>query len=307
MPGLSSRLRGYSMASTAYVLMGAVGALVAWAQAPESMMVVLRMGMAAAILGVFIGRASVWREVRRPGILRLVLVMGAVDAGALTLLFIAIRLTGVAVAMFLMFLSPVWVALLAPVVMKQPTDRIVWPSLGLALTGLGFVIVPQAIGSDMPLSFWGVVLALLAGLFMAAWMMSVSALRSRGLGSTAIVLSDCTLVALLVLPLGVWQTWAAGDGLTARDMIAVVLMATVCTAFAQTLWTEGVGLIPVQHVPILGFLTPLSAPLYAFLIVSEVPSVWTILGGVLIVAAGSLIVLFGSRRTVEEEAAAPGP
>jgi drug/metabolite transporter (DMT)-like permease len=66
------------------------------------------------------------------------------------------------------------------------------------------------------------------------------------------------------------------------------------------LWTEGVGMIPVQHVPILGYLEPMTAPLYAFVFVGEVPGVWTIAGGLLIVAAGALVVLKGTAGAAAE-------
>ncbi|HJW74574.1 MAG TPA: DMT family transporter [Thermoleophilia bacterium] len=79
------------------------------------------------------------------------------------------------------------------------------------------------------------------------------------------------------------QTWIVGSGLTSRDLVSGLILGTVCTAFTYMLWTEGVGFIPVQHVPILGYLEPLAAPPYAFVLVGEVPTFWTIAGGLLIV------------------------
>jgi len=56
-------------------------------------------------------------------------------------------------------------------------------------------------------------------------------------------------------------------------------------------------------VPILGYLEPLAAPLYAFVLVGETPGVWTLVGGLFIVGAGTLLVLKGSPEGVEEAAA----
>jgi len=196
--------------------------------------------------------------------------------------------------MFLIFLSPLWVALLAPVVLRQRTDRVVWPGLAIALGGLALIIVPPALGEELRLSVWGIAAGLLSGMLLAGFMMVVSALRRRGLRSATIVIAEGTLDALILLPLAVWQTWVSGDGLTARDLVAGLLLGTVCTAFTYMLWTEGVGFIPVQHVPILGYLEPLAAPLYAYLLVGEVPSGWTLAGGLLIITAGALVILRGS-------------
>lgn len=301
----SQRSRGYAMVSISYVIMGSIGALVTWVQAPESMLVLLRMAIAAAALAVFFARPRLWREIRRPGVLRLLLIMAALDSATLVLFFMSMRLTSVAIGMFLIFMSPLWVALLAPLVLRQRTEWIVWPSFVVAMGGLAFIVVPPALGEEMRFSLWGIVCGLLAGMLLAGFMMTVSALRARGLRSVTIVIAEGTLDAILLLPLAVWQTWIVGSGLTSHDLLSGLILGIVCTAFTYTLWTEGVGFIPVQHVPILGYLEPMSAPLYALLLVGEVPSGWTLLGGLLIVAAGALVVLKGEREAAAEAAAAP--
>ncbi|HRT53315.1 MAG TPA: hypothetical protein P5291_04500, partial [Flavobacteriales bacterium] len=68
------------------------------------------------------------------------------DSGALICFFIALREAGVAAGMFLFFTGPVFVAVLAPRVTGQRTDRVVWPSLGLALAGLAAILMPAITG-----------------------------------------------------------------------------------------------------------------------------------------------------------------
>ena len=290
----STRTRGYAMVAVAYAIMGSIGAIVTWAPGPSSMLVVLRMGIGALVLAVLFFRAPMWRELRRPSLVRPLLLMGVLDALTLLLFFVSARTTGVAIAMFLVFLSPLWVALLAPAVLRQPTDRVVWPGFGIAMAGLALIVVPPAMGEALDLSAWGIAAGLVSGLCLAGFMLVVSALRRRGLRSATIVIAEGFLDALILVPLAVWQTWVAGPGLTTTDLAAGLLLGTVCTAFTYMLWTEGVGMIPVQHVPILGYLEPMTAPLYAFVFVGEVPNVWTIAGGLLIVAAGALVVLRGT-------------
>jgi drug/metabolite transporter (DMT)-like permease len=48
----------------------------------------------------------------------------------------------------------------------------------------------------------------------------------------------------------------------------------------------------VQHAGIMGYLEPVSAPFYALVFLGQRPSLWTIAGGALIVAAGVLVVLY---------------
>ena len=61
--------------------------------------------------------------------------------------------------------------------------------------------------------------------------------------------------------------------------------------------------IKVQHSSILGYLEPVSGPIYALLLLGQAITGWIVLGGALIVAAGVLVVLFGER----EDQAPPAP
>ena len=302
-PDMTKLRRGYAMVAVSFVVMGSIGAVVDWAQAPASMLVVLRMGIGALVLAAVFARRPMLAEIRRPGIPRLLLAMGAIDAVTLLLFFSSVRMTNVAIAMFLLFLSPLWVALLAPPILGAKTDRIVWPAFGIALAGLACIIVPPAVGDELDLSLLGLIAALLSGIGLAGFMMTVNALRARGLRSATIVIVEGVLDVLILLPLAVWQTWVTGSGLTGRDIVAGLFLGTVCTAFAYLLLTEGMGFIPVQHVPILGYLEPLAAPLYAFVLVGETPGVWTLVGGLFIVGAGTLLVLKGTAEGAEEAAA----
>jgi len=299
-PDMTKLRRGYAMVAVSFVVMGSIGAVVDWAQAPASMLVVLRMGIGALVLAAVFARRPMLAEIRRPGIPRLLLAMGAIDAVTLLLFFSSVRMTNVAIAMFLLFLSPLWVALLAPPILGAKTDRIVWPAFGIALAGLACIIVPPAVGDELDLSLLGLIAALLSGIGLAGFMMTVNALRARGLRSATIVIVEGVLDAVILLPLAVWQTWVTGSGLTGRDIVAGLFLGTVCTAFAYLLLTEGMGFIPVQHVPILGYLEPLAAPLYAFVLVGETPGAWTLIGGLFIVGAGTLLVLKGKAAGTEE-------
>ncbi len=114
----------------------------------------LRFGIASLVLSLRLARRKTFAEYRRPGIAWRMLLMGVFDAGALICFFIALRETGVAAGMFLFFTGPVFVALLAPRLAKQPTDRVVWPSLGLALAGLAAILMPGLTGRQPLLRLW---------------------------------------------------------------------------------------------------------------------------------------------------------
>jgi len=291
----SRAAQGYLLVAGSFLIMGLIGALVDWATAPESALLVLRFATAGLVLGVVFARRRPLAGAGAPGVWPRLLVMGLVDAFTLLLFFVAIRGTSVAIGMFLQFLAPVWVALLAPRVSRVPTERIVYPALAIALGGLVVILAPSLLGEGIRLSAGGVAAGLAAGIGYAVFQLVVKDLTKR-VSAVTIVFTEAWLDALILLPLALWQTVGSGYHLTTRDLVAGLVLGVLCTAIAYTMWTEGVGRIKVQHSAILGYLEPVSAPLYALLLLGQGISVWTVGGGALIVVAGLLVVLFGERE-----------
>ena len=285
--------QGYLLVAGSFLIMGIIGALVDWATAPASVLLVIRFATAGVVLGIVFARRRPLAGAR--GAWRRLLLMGLVDAATLLLFFVAIRGTSVAIGMFLQFLAPVWVALLAPRVFRVPTERIVYPALAVALGGLAVILAPALLGEGLKLSAAGVAAGLAAGVGYAVFQLVVKDLTKR-VSAVTIVFTEAWLDTLILLPLALSQTVGSGYHLTSRDLVAGVILGVVCTALAYLMWTYGMGLIKVQHSAILGYLEPVSAPVYALLLLGQAISLWTVAGGALIVAAGVLVVLFGERE-----------
>jgi len=291
----SRAARGYLLVAGAFLIMGLIGVLVDWATAPESALLVLRFATAGIILGIVFARRRPLAGVRDRAVWPRLLLMALLDSCALLLFFFALRSTSVAIGMFLQFMAPVWVALLAPRFFNAPTERIVYPALALALGGLAVILAPSLLGDGVRLAPAGIAAGVASGIGYAGFMLVVKDLTRR-VSSVTIVITESVLDALILLPLALWQTVGAGYRLTGRDLVVGLVLGVLCTAIAYTMWTEGVGRIKVQHSSILGYLEPVSAPLYALLLLGQSISVWTVGGGALIVVAGLLVVLFGERE-----------
>ena len=299
-------LRGYLLVAGSFLIMGMIGALVDWATAPESALLVIRFATAGIVLGTLLARRRPLAGVRQRSVWPRLLLMAFVDSFTLLLFFVAIRGTSVAIGMFLQFLAPVWVAILAPRIFRTRTERIVYPALLLALIGLAVILAPSLLGEGIKLSAGGVAAGLAAGLGYAVFQLVVKDLTKR-VSAVTIVFTEAWLDALILLPLALWQTVGVGYHLTTRDLVAGLILGVVCTALAYTMWTAGMGLIKVQHSSILGYLEPVSAPLYALLLLGQGISVWTVAGGALIVAAGLLVVLFGEHEEEGATSLEPAP
>lgn len=285
------RLRGFSEVGAGALINGAIGVVVTWATMPVVMLVALRMVFAAAALGIVVALRRDWPSLGDRRVTLRLLLAGLTLAANLSLYFVAIRETGVAVAIFTSYLAPVYVALLGPRFEGGRTEGVVYAALAAALGGMALILVPGLAGDGARLSAAGLAAGVAAGVFYALYLLQTKQLRRRGLHSTSIVFSLCLVTAVVLLPIGLLQTPAAD--FTARNMLLAALLGLVMTALSFSLFLDGMHYIKVQHASIMGYIEPVSAPLYALVFLGQRPSAWTLAGGVLIIAAGVLVVALG--------------
>lgn len=284
-------MEGYALVAVSFLIWGAIGALVRYSTMPESALNVLRMTLGALLVGAIFARRATLAEVRRGDVWPRLLIMGVLSASTIMLFFIALRLTDVAIGMFLLFTSPVYVALLAPRLMRQPADRIVYPSLAVALAGMLVILLPGLLGVG-DISAVGIACGVATGITYAAYALVMKDITRR-VRSTTAGLAEMFLDAVLLLPFAAWQLGGSGYRMTQNDLVAALVLGIVCTAIPYVLYPAGLRRIRVEHSAILGYLEPVSAPFYAFLLLGEAPALTTVIGGALIVVAGVLVIVFG--------------
>ncbi len=294
------RLRGYLEVGLASLANGSIGVMVTYADMPATMLLCLRMAFAAAALGVFVMISGSWRDLRSPGAPLRLLGISVSLALNLILYFLAIRYTGVAVAVFLSYLAPVYLAFVAPRILHEATDRIVYVALAIGLAGMAVILVPGLLLEGTKLSAAGLFYGWAAGVLYAVYLLFAKSLRGRHVRSTAVVFTQSAFTAAVMLVPGLMAVSAAHYHYSGSDLLMAALLGLLNTAFAFSLFMDGLRYIRVQHASIIAYIEPVSAPLYALVFLSQMPSGWTIAGGAMIVAAGILVVLYG-REQLEPE------
>jgi drug/metabolite transporter (DMT)-like permease len=283
---------GYALVIGSYLLFSLTPILMVWTDAPASLVLVVRYFIAAGILLAVFWRRRPLAGVLRPVVWRRFVIMAAIDASQAFAYFYAVRELGVAVATFIYYLQPLWVALLAPRILHVTTERVLYVAIPVALAGLALVLGPSFSGAAS-LSVTGVAAALLAGLGFALFQIVIKR-QTREVSSVSMVTVMCLLDGLFLLPLAIWQTAGHDVAITSQDVLAVALISVFTTAVAFTMWVDGVARVRVQHSAILGLLSAVASPVFAFLLLGQGLSPWSVAGGVLILAAGALVVVRGA-------------
>jgi drug/metabolite transporter (DMT)-like permease len=263
---------------------------------PASLLVVLRMALAGIVLGALFLKTGGIAEVRRSGYFRRMVIVGFVVALELMFFFASIRLANVTVGISLEYMAPVFVALLAPWVLRTRRQAIDMVAVAVAVGGMALLVLPGLMLGEGRTSIPGIVCGLLAGLMFASAMMLIKSMGQDVRGST-FALFFCFGSVVLLTPLAVWQTVAGHYQLTWTDTWIVIVSGLVYTALCFSLFTDGIRYVRVEHAGILGYIEPVTSPLWAFLLIGEKPPGTTLAGGALIVVAGVLVIVFGKGET----------
>ncbi len=215
---------------------------------------------------------------------------------AMLMFFYALSRMTLAESAILIKLQPIWVALLAPLVVGERPGGKVWAALTAALAGAFLVLGPSI--STGVISLAGLA-ALGASLFSA-----LAHLELRRLGRTdhseVVVLNFTVLLivfgGLLSIPVAEMPEpshWPLLAGLG--------LFATI----AQFLMTRAYQSAPAPLVATIGYLSLPVAALLDWAVFQTIPSWWTVFGGLLIIAAGVALVL-GKQEDGPPPSQAPG-
>ena len=225
---------------------------------------------------------------------------GVIYAATLSLFVGATKLTTAANAIFLQSTAPLYLLVLAPLVLHERVRR--RDVLYLAAVGAGMVLcflgrsAATATASNPALGNW---LGAASGL---AWALTLLTLRkigradADGNATVAAVVAGNGIACLGRGPFRAPAAAAPQRGSGRRSCISGVFqigLAYVCLSAA-------IRRLPALEISLLLLLEPVLNPVWTWIVRGEYPGGWTMLGGAVIVGATAVKVVFDARRPVVE-------
>jgi len=201
--------------------------------------------------------------------------------------FKAVQATSVSNAVLSYYTAPVLVALASPLLLKERLERRTMIAMALAFGGLIVMLYqPGQVFRSADLA--GIGFGLTAACFYTA--VTLAARWLSDVPPAQLVLTQC-LVAGPVLVLAVVLT----VGLPAlkvptQSLGLLAIVGVVHTALALFLYFVGLRRVKVQHVGVLAYLDPVSAVLFAYLFLGEVPTGASLWGGALVLSGSALLL-----------------
>jgi drug/metabolite transporter (DMT)-like permease len=223
---------------------------------------------------------------------------GVVYAATLSAFVGATKLTTAANAIFLQATAPLYLLLLAPLVLHEHVGRREVIYLAAVATGMGFCVfgvpTPTATASDPALGNW---LGIACGL---AWALTLLTLRHIGRDDHANEMTVAAVVAGNVLAcLGAVVFAVPMPRGTAAEWMTLTYLGVFQIGLAYVCLSSAIRHLPALEISLLLLLEPVLNPVWTWIIRHEEPGRWTILGGAVIVSA-TVVKLLVDARAIED-------
>lgn len=216
---------------------------------------------------------------RREHLNRGSLEMAGAYAGTVILLVLATKATTAANAIFLHYTAPLFVFLIGiPLLGERPTGRD-WKGLGLAMAGVLCIVLGGGEADRLGVGF-----GLASGLSFGTLIVLLRRYSARN--PLWIAFGNNLVVGLLLLPWIGGEIWISG-----RDLLLMLVMGIVQLGLPYVLFGLAIRQVNAREASLISLLEPLLNPVWVFLLVGEIPSWETRLGGGIILAG--LLLRFG--------------
>ncbi|MBN2706668.1 MAG: EamA family transporter [Deltaproteobacteria bacterium] len=211
--------------------------------------------------------------------------------------FAAFNRTTIAISVFTHYTAPLFVVLLAPLLLAESFEkRLIFP-LGIASFGLAAVLFPDfCAATAQPLQLGGALFGLASGVAYAFTLIFAKKLAAR-LPTLDLILWQSFFMVMFLLPF-FSQVRAPMPSRPAVWLLLLLLSLSHCI-LAPFLYLDGLRGIKAQHAAIIGYLEPLAAVSLGLVINHERPSGWIWVGGSAIILSGALTASRSGRQKVK--------
>jgi len=272
---------GYLRVILAMLIWGSVSIFVRIADQPAPVIVFIRVFTAFIALALYISIRG--QTVNLRGHYLFSLLSGIALSLTWLFFFKAVQTTIIGNAVLTYYMAPIFSIIWAYLFLGEKFEKQFLLALGLACTGIGFILS----GFEFSLAggdFLGMVYCLTAALFYS--MVVVIAKKLTEIEPTHLITIQMAVSSLIFLP----EIIVSHPIFTLTSVLSMALLGLVHTALALALYFGGLRQLKVQHVSILAYIEPVSAPIYAYLLFAEIPTPLTLTGCLLILIASFLTV-----------------
>lgn len=207
------------------------------------------------------------------------------SACTMTLYVLANKMTTAANTILLQYTAPVYVAVLAWVILKEKPTGDNWIALVIIVLGMLLFFA----GKLSPGNMFGNVLAVLSGLGLAFFAVFMRMQKGNSPFESFFLAHLITFVISIPFILKSGLPEASG-------WAGIFMLGVFQLGFASLLFSYGIRQVFALKAMLILTLEPILNPVWVFLFTGEVPGIYAVVGGVFIIAAVLFTTIYSSRR-----------
>jgi len=279
----NSKFLVYSYVAAAAIIWGSNGVIVNWVPYDAYAIAFFRVLFASLTLLPVVLLTRKPETMRAARSWRVMLSLGLLLALGWTLLFHSMKLIAIANAVLLNYTAPIFVALLAPLFLKEKLEKSTLLALAISVAGIVVISYQQNLQISH-LNLLGVIFGLLAGLAYAGFIIaSKKALSS--FSSQVVAFYSYSVASIFLLPFVIGTDFSPD----LASWILLLVLGVFNTGFAVTLYLKGLGMVKAQKAVVFTYLEPASAVVFGSLFLAQQPTPLMLVGGFLILIAGYIV------------------
>ncbi|HEY8804281.1 MAG TPA: DMT family transporter [Clostridium sp.] len=226
----------------------------------------------------------------------LILILSGVALGFnWILLFQAYKYTTISNATLSYYFAPVFVIILAPVILKEKLTVIKILCVLMAMAGLFLII---SVGINNITGSYNHTLGIMYGLSAAVLYASVILMNKfiNNLSSFETTLVQLIVAALVLLPIIIYQRNINLSEISSTGWIFILIVGILHTGIAYLMYFSSIKELKAQSIAILIYIDPTSAVMMASIFLGETITIVKIIGGILILGSTFLSERLGETK-----------
>ncbi|MGQ9587136.1 MAG: DMT family transporter [Thermoplasmata archaeon] len=287
--------RAYLAIAVAMVSISFASILIKWSESPPFLIAAYRLAITCAMLLPYLVWTGGLSEIRSLNTKELLLIFLSSVALAFHfgLWIVSLGLTLVSTSVILVTSHPIFVAGVSHFLLKERVKRIAAIGIVIAFTGVALIsLTDYGVGAG---TLFGDMLAFLGGLCAGIYFLCGRVARqSVSIAPYAFSVYGISAVLLFI------SAAAAGDKLvigSSRELVLFALLALVPTIFGHTMFNYALKKVPVHIISTSVLGEPVGASVLAyFLLENQVPSIWIVVGGALVVGGLYVVLSLGYEK-----------
>jgi drug/metabolite transporter (DMT)-like permease len=234
---------------------------------------------------------------RLPRFSRPILLVGAAYAATVVTFVTANKRTTAANTVFFQGTAPLYLALLGPAVLGEHLPRRDVPVLAVIATGMALLFAGHpAPRLTAPNPALGNAIGVVSGCCWSLTLLGLRWLEKRDQGAKGGAAGNAAVVGNLLAFAGCLPLALPVSGVSAGDMAGIAYLGVFQVGLSYVLLTRSITHVPAVDASLLLLAEPAVSPLWAWLLHGELPGLWPLAGGVLIVGAAAWKALHVTSR-----------